>query len=164
MISKLISIPVLTLTFFFTKFINEFISSNDALFLFTKAIIESRPIKVFNKGNMIRDFTYIDDIVESLVRVINKPPTINLNFNTDDPNPSTSWAKHKIFNIGNSNPIPLMKFIESIEAALNILEFKLDNNHWPVIKPFLIFLNYIRNDQYTGITMDPEVVNVLRKI
>ena len=91
-----------------------------ALFLFTKAIIESRPIKVFNKGNMIRDFTYIDDIVESLVRVINKPPTINLNFNTDDPNPSTSWAKHKIFNIGNSNPIPLMKFIESIEAALNI--------------------------------------------
>ena len=51
-----------------------------------------------------------------------------------------------------------------IEAALNILEFKLDDSHWPVIKPFLIFLNYIRNDQYTGITMDPEVVNVLRKI
>ena len=51
-----------------------------------------------------------------------------------------------------------------IEAALNSLEFKLDNNHWPVIKPFLIFLNYIKNDQYTGITMDPDVVNVLRKI
>ena len=51
-----------------------------------------------------------------------------------------------------------------IEATLNILEFKLDDNHWPVIKPFLIFLNYIKNDQYTGITMDPNVVNVLRKI
>ena len=51
-----------------------------------------------------------------------------------------------------------------IEAALNILDFKLEDKHWPVMKPFLIFLNYIRNDQYTGITMDPEVVNVLRKI
>ena len=51
-----------------------------------------------------------------------------------------------------------------IEAALNILEFKLEDKHWPVIKPFLIFLNYIKNDKYTGITMDPEVVNVLRKI
>ena len=51
-----------------------------------------------------------------------------------------------------------------IEAALNILDFKLADKHWPVMKPFLIFLNYIRNDQYTGITMDPEVVNVLRKI
>ena len=51
-----------------------------------------------------------------------------------------------------------------IEAALNILDFKLEDKHWPVMKPFLIFLNYIRNDQYTRITMDPEVVNVLRKI
>jgi len=51
-----------------------------------------------------------------------------------------------------------------IEAALNILEFKLEEKHWPVIKPFLIFLNYIKNDEYTGITMDPEVVNVLREI
>jgi len=51
-----------------------------------------------------------------------------------------------------------------IEAALNILDFKLEDKHWPVMKPFLIFLNYIKNDQYTGITMDPEVVNVLRKI
>ena len=51
-----------------------------------------------------------------------------------------------------------------IEAALNILDFKLEDKHWPVMKPFLIFLNYIENDQYTGITMDPEVVNVLRKI
>ena len=51
-----------------------------------------------------------------------------------------------------------------IEAALNILEFKLEDKHWPVMKPFLIFLNYIKNDQYTGVTMDPEVFNVLRKI
>ena len=51
-----------------------------------------------------------------------------------------------------------------IEAALNILDFKLEDKHWPVMKPFLIFLNYIKNDKYTGITMDPEVVNVLRKI
>lgn len=90
-----------------------------ALFLFTKAIIEKKPIKIFNNGNMMRDFTYIDDITESLIRVINKPPTKNENFDKHKPDPSCSWGPYKIFNIGNSNPIPLMSFINEIESALN---------------------------------------------
>ena len=91
-----------------------------ALFLFTKAIIAGKPIKVFNNGNMIRDFTYIDDIIESLIRVINKPAKTDLDFNKSDPNPSTSWAKYRVFNIGNSNPTPLMKYISALEEALGI--------------------------------------------
>tara|TARA_Y100001968_G_scaffold331042_1_gene384543 strand:+ start:387 stop:1421 length:1035 start_codon:yes stop_codon:yes gene_type:complete len=90
-----------------------------ALFLFTKAILAGKPINVFNEGKMIRDFTYIDDIVESLVRVINKPPKETIDFDTLNPNPAKSWAPHQIFNIGNSNPEPLMGFIEAIENALD---------------------------------------------
>ncbi len=90
-----------------------------ALFLFTKAIIEKQPIKIFNKGQMLRDFTYIDDITESLMRIINKPPKKNKIFNKQDPDPSASWGPYKIFNIGNSNPVPLMNFINEIEIALN---------------------------------------------
>ncbi len=89
-----------------------------ALFIFTKSIILSEPINVFNNGKMIRDFTYIDDIIESLYRVIKKPPLENDNYDKKNIDPSTSWAPHKIFNIGNSEPVPLMKFIESIENAL----------------------------------------------
>ncbi|MBO8240520.1 NAD-dependent epimerase [Prochlorococcus marinus XMU1412] len=95
-----------------------------ALFLFTKAIFESKPIKVFNEGNMIRDFTYIDDIIESVIRVINKPPGDNLNFNKSNPNAASSWAPHKIFNIGNSNPVKLMNFIKAIEDAIGIKAIK----------------------------------------
>ena len=91
-----------------------------ALFLFTKLIINNEPIKVFNKGEMIRDFTYIDDIVESLIRLLKKPATGDKSFNTSYPNPSTSWAPHKIFNIGNSNPKKLMEYIEAIEDELGI--------------------------------------------
>ena len=90
-----------------------------ALFIFTKAIIEEKPINIFNYGEMVRDFTYIDDIVESLIRLIKKPPSTNSNFNQKNPNPSSSWAPYKIFNIGNSNPTPLMEFIEAIESSLN---------------------------------------------
>ena len=89
-----------------------------ALFLFTKAIIEDNPIQVFNRGDMIRDFTYIDDIIESLTKVISKIPQNNEDFDKSNPNPSTSWAPHRIFNIGNSEPVPLMKFIEAIETSL----------------------------------------------
>ena len=96
-----------------------------ALFLFTKSIINNEPIKVFNKGEMIRDFTYIDDIVESLIRLLKKPATADKSFNTSDPNPSNSWAPHKIFNIGNSNPTKLMEYIEAIEDELGIKAKKL---------------------------------------
>ncbi len=91
-----------------------------ALFLFTKAILDKQPIKIFNEGNMIRDFTYIDDITESLIRVIKKPPKKDSSFDKNEPDPSKSWSPYKIFNIGNSNPIPLMNFIDEIELCLNL--------------------------------------------
>ena len=91
-----------------------------ALFLFTKSIIEGKPIKIFNNGEMIRDFTYIDDIIESIYRVIRKPPIKNHLFNKAKPNASISWAPYKIFNIGNSNPVNLMEYIKAIENELGI--------------------------------------------
>ena len=89
-----------------------------ALFLFTKAIVENKPIKIFNNGNMIRDFTYIDDVIESLYRVMNKPPHKDKVFDTNNPNCSSSWAPYKVFNIGNSNPTKLMDYIEVIEKHI----------------------------------------------
>ncbi len=96
-----------------------------ALFLFTKSILNNEPIKVFNNGEMIRDFTYIDDIVESLVRVVNKPAIPAKHFDKKNPNPSISWAPHKVFNIGNSKPTPLMKYINTIEHELGIEAIKI---------------------------------------
>ena len=89
-----------------------------ALFLFTKAILENRPIDVFNYGKMQRDFTYIDDIVEGIVRVIEKIPGPNPDWSGDDPDAATSYAPYKLYNIGNNNPVELMKFIETIEQCL----------------------------------------------
>ncbi len=89
-----------------------------ALFMFTKSILENKPIKVFNNGNMLRDFTYIDDVVESLLRLINKTPVANKEFNKKQNDPSCSWAPYEIFNIGNSNPVTLMEYISAIEDAL----------------------------------------------
>lgn len=91
-----------------------------ALFLFTRAMIAGEPIKVFNNGRMVRDFTYIDDITESLVRLLDKPAAPDTSFNSFSPDPATSWAPHRIFNVGNSNPTPLMEYIEAIEEALGI--------------------------------------------
>ena len=91
-----------------------------ALFLFTKAMLAGEPIQVFNNGQMVRDFTYIDDIIESLVRLLDKPAASDPAFDPDHPNPATSWAPHRVFNIGNSNPIPLMDYIEAVESALGI--------------------------------------------
>jgi len=89
-----------------------------ALFIFTKSIIEGKPIKIFNMGKMIRDFTYIEDIVRSLILIIKKPATADSTFDPMKPNPSTSWAPHRIFNIGNSNPINLEEYINAIENKL----------------------------------------------
>ncbi len=86
-----------------------------ALYIFTKSIIEDKPIEVFNNGNHRRDFTYIDDIVESIIRLIDLPPVKNVNFNTYDPDPSLSSAPFQILNIGNSETIELNYFIEIIE-------------------------------------------------
>ena len=91
-----------------------------ALFMFTKAILEGRPIQVFNHGRMVRDFTYIDDIVQSLMLLLSKPACPDLGFDPLLPNPATSWAPHRIFNIGNSTPTPLMVYIEAVEEALGL--------------------------------------------
>ena len=91
-----------------------------APFLFTKLILENKPIRIFNNGRMTRDFTYIDDIIESLIRVIKKVPKANKKFNYKSPELDTSWAPYRIFNIGNSQPTPLMEFINEIEKNLGI--------------------------------------------
>ncbi len=91
-----------------------------ALFLFTKAMLEGKAIDVYNYGNMQRDFTYIDDIVEGIVRIIQKPPKGNKNWSGKNPDPSSSVAPYKIYNIGNNNPVKLMDFIEAIEESLGI--------------------------------------------
>ena len=89
-----------------------------ALFLFTRAILEGRPIDVFNHGNMVRDFTYIDDIVEGVVRVLDRPAEANPAFDPAKPDPGTSNAPYRVFNIGNSQPTPLSEYIEALEDAL----------------------------------------------
>jgi UDP-glucuronate 4-epimerase len=86
--------------------------------LFTKAILADEPIQVFNHGDMMRDFTYIDDIVASVNETLFKTATPNNNFEAQLPDPATSYAPYRIFNIGNSQPVPLMQFIETIEDAL----------------------------------------------
>jgi UDP-glucuronate 4-epimerase len=89
-----------------------------ALFLFTKAILEGKPIAVFNHGRMQRDFTYIDDIIEGVVRVMGKIPTADPKWRGDSPDPGSSYTCYKIYNIGNNNPVQLNHFIEVIEDAL----------------------------------------------
>lgn len=87
-------------------------------FLFTDAILNNRPIKVFNNGDMLRDFTYIDDIVEGVVRVIDHTAEANQDWDAKHPDPCSSSAPYRIYNIGNSSPIRLMDFIKSIEIAI----------------------------------------------
>ncbi len=89
-----------------------------ALFLFTEAIIGGKPIDVFNYGNMERDFTYIDDIVEGVVRVSKKLPEPNPNWTGDAPDPATSYTPYKVYNIGNNEPVKLLNMIEILEKAL----------------------------------------------
>lgn len=89
-----------------------------AYFLFTKAILEDRPIDVFNFGKMKRDFSYIDDIVEGVVRVADKIPEPNAEWNSDDPDSATSYAPYRLYNIGNNNAVELERFIEVLEECL----------------------------------------------
>ena len=91
-----------------------------ALFLFTEAILKSKPLNIYNFGKMIRDFTYVDDIVESIVRLMVKPPSKNKNWNSNIPRIDTSSAPYRIFNIGNGSPVKLMDYIEALEDSLNI--------------------------------------------
>ena len=89
-----------------------------ALFKFTKAIIEEKPIDVFNNGKHTRDFTYIDDIVEGVIKTLDNPATSNVNWNSKQPDPATSRAPWRIYNIGNNNPVQLMDYIKALEKTL----------------------------------------------
>ena len=100
-----------------------------ALFLFTKAILEGKPIDVFNYGKMKRDFTYIDDIVEGVIRVVDQVAELNPNWSGNIPDPATSYAPYKVFNIGNNQPVELMQFIETLENCLGI---KAEKNLLPI--------------------------------
>jgi UDP-glucuronate 4-epimerase len=100
-----------------------------ALFLFTKAIIENKTIDVFNNGNMVRDFTYIDDIVNGIVRVLFKPAESSSNHDSKDPNPSISSSPYRIFNIGNNSPVQLLDYISAIE---NVVGIESNKNYLPI--------------------------------
>ena len=89
-----------------------------ALFKFTKGILEGEPIPVFNEGKMIRDFTYIDDIVEGVIRAIDRPAAPNPAWSGKAPDPATSYAPYRIYNIGNNQPVELMRYIEVLESCL----------------------------------------------
>lgn len=95
-----------------------------ALFKFTKNIIEGLPIDVYNHGEMMRDFTYVDDIVEAISRLINKPAQPNFKWSGKHPDPGTSYAPFRIYNIGNSSPVKLMDFINAIEEKLGVKAIK----------------------------------------
>lgn len=116
--SHLYGIPTTGLRFFTVY--GPFGRPDMAYFSFTKDILEGKPIKVFNHGDMERDFTYIDDIVEGIVKLINKPPVANKDWDETEDSLSESFAPYKIYNIGNNNPVKLMRFINSIEEALGV--------------------------------------------
>jgi len=89
-----------------------------ALFLFAKAILAGKPIDVFNEGRMRRDFTYVDDIVEAIVRLVPHLPQPNPNWSGDCPSPESSLAPYRVYNIGNNQPVELMYLIETLERCL----------------------------------------------
>jgi len=91
-----------------------------ALFLFTKAILAGEPIRIFNHGRMRRDFTYIDDIVEGVIRVLDTPAAPDPMFDSSNPDPSTSSAPYRVFNIGNDQPTELLRYVDVLEEALGV--------------------------------------------
>jgi UDP-glucuronate 4-epimerase len=114
--SYLFNIPVTGLRFFTVY--GPWGRPDMAYFLFTKAILENKTIDIYNYGNMKRDFTYIDDIIEGLLKIIPQPPTKNPLWSGTCPDPSSSKAPYKIYNIGNNNPVNLMDFIKVLENTL----------------------------------------------
>lgn len=114
--SNLYNIPTTGLRFFTVY--GPYGRPDMALFLFTKAIFEGKPINVFNNGKMLRDFTYVDDIAEGISRLIPYIPKADPAWTGGKPDPATSFAPYKIYNIGNNNPVELMQFIEAIEGAI----------------------------------------------
>lgn len=120
--SHLFSIPNTALRFFTVY--GPWGRPDMALFLFTKAILEGKPIEIFNNGQMSRDFTYIDDIIEGIVRVIDKPAELNANWDSLKPDPASSKVPYRVFNIGRGNPVNLLEFVEEIEASVGCIAEK----------------------------------------
>ena len=114
--SHLFNLPI-TIFRFFTVY-GPWGRPDMAIFRFTKSILNGQKIDIYNHGNMVRDFTYIDDIVEGIVRCCGKPATANVEFDPLNPDPATAAAPHRVFNIGNSQPTELLRFIEVMEQAL----------------------------------------------
>ena len=101
--------------------------SDMAYFSFTKKILAGETIQVFNNGEMMRDFTYIDDIVEGIERLIDQPPKANPDFDRENPTASGSYTPYKVYNIGNNQPVKLMDFIQTIEEHLGIDAYYVSN-------------------------------------
>ncbi|MEK2536045.1 NAD-dependent epimerase/dehydratase family protein, partial [Tetragenococcus halophilus] len=124
-----------------------------ALFKFTKAIINDEAIDVYNHGKMLRDFTYVDDIVEAVSHLVNKPATPNPEWSGADPDPSSSSAPYKIYNIGNNSPVRLMKFVEAIENKLG----KVAKKNYMDLQPGDVPETYANvDDLYRDIDFKPE--------
>ncbi|WP_306027425.1 NAD-dependent epimerase [Stappia sp. MMSF_3263] len=100
-----------------------------ALYKFTSAILEGRPIDIYNNGEMLRDFTYVDDIVEGIVRIAERPARGNPDWNGAEPDPATSRAPYRIHNIGNSEPVQLLRYVDAVEAACGV---KAIRNYMPL--------------------------------
>jgi len=120
--SHLYNLPVTGLRFFTVY--GPWGRPDMALFLFTQAILNGEPIKLFNNGDMVRDFTYVDDIVESIFRLLSKKASPDNRFDRNKPSSGSSWAPYRIFNIGNSSPVPLSQYIEAIEEAVGVKAIK----------------------------------------
>ena len=114
--SHLFSIPVTGLRFFTVY--GPWGRPDMALFLFTRAILAGEPINVFNHGNHTRDFTYVDDIVEGVIRTLDKPATPSEAYDSDNPDPATSSAPYRLYNIGSNRPVKLQRYIEVLEDCL----------------------------------------------
>ena len=108
-----------------------------ALFMFTEAIFKGEKISVYNFGNHRRDFTYIDDIVEGVTRVLDEPAKPNPNWNGNKPDPGSSSAPWRVYNIGNNSPVELLDYINAIEDALNL---KANKELLPLLGDFASFL------------------------
>ncbi|HWG35480.1 MAG TPA: NAD-dependent epimerase [Gemmatimonadaceae bacterium] len=116
--AHLFRLPITALRFFTVY--GPFGRPDMAYFKFTRAIVEGRPIELYNNGDMLRDFTYIDDVVEGVVRVAARPATPDPHWSGDSPSPATSSAPYRVYNIGHSDPVPLLEFVEVLERQLGI--------------------------------------------
>ncbi len=130
--------------------------------IFTDAILNKKPLRIFNNGEMSRDFTYIDDVIEILFNLIEKPPKENKNLSTNLLNPSNSWAPHRLFNIGNGKSVSLMKFINLLEKELGIEAIKVfEGMQQGDVKQTFANTNYLEN--YLGIKSKTNVEEGISK-